>query len=82
MTPRDELHSIIDSILEENLTAAREALAPLADPVWMAMLNAPIDDEPLTEEDLTAIAEGREDARYGRTIKLEDLVAARTGASH
>lgn len=77
MTPRDELHSIVDAILEENLTAAREALARLADPVWMAMLSAPIDDEPLTEDDLKAIAEGREDARYGRTITLDELMAQR-----
>lgn len=77
MTPRDELRSIIDSMPEENLPAARDALAPLGDPVWMALLNAPIDDEPLTEEDLQAIEEGREDARHGRTVTLDELMARR-----
>jgi len=77
MTPRDELHSIIDSMSEENLAAARKALAPLADPVWMAMLDAPIDDEPLTDEDVQALEEGREDARHGRTVTLDELMARR-----
>ena len=73
MIARDELHTLLDSIPEDRLAAAREALAALADPVWLALLNAPEDDEPLTEEDLQAIAEGEEDARLGLTISLDEL---------
>lgn len=77
MIARDELHTILDSIPEDRLDAAREALAALADPVLLALLTAPEDDEPLTEEDLQAIAEGEEDRRLGRTITLEEYIAQR-----
>ncbi|HZO31268.1 MAG TPA: hypothetical protein VFH48_35330 [Chloroflexota bacterium] len=77
MIARDDLHTILDSIPEDRLEAAREALAALADPVLLALLNAPEDDEPLTEEDLQAIAEGDEDQRLGRTITLEEYIALR-----
>jgi hypothetical protein len=72
MIARDDLHAMLDAIPEERLAAAREALAALADPVWLALLNAPEDDEPLTEEDLQAIADGRDDAEHGRTITLDE----------
>ena len=75
MIARDELHTILDSIPEDRLDAARDALAALADPVLLALLNAPEDDEPVTEEDLQAIAEGEEDQRLGRTITLEAYIA-------
>jgi hypothetical protein len=39
-----------------------------------ALTDAPIDDEPLTEEDLAAIEAGWEDYRQGRTITLEELL--------
>jgi hypothetical protein len=77
MIARDELHTILDSIPEDRLDAAREALAALADPVLLALLSAPEDDEPLTDEDLRAIAEGEEDRRLGRTISLEEYIARR-----
>ena len=77
MIAREELHTILDSIPEDRLEAAREALAALADPVLLALLNAPENDEPLTEEDLQAIAEGDEDQRLGRTITLEEYIALR-----
>jgi hypothetical protein len=73
MIARDELHTILDAIPEERLAEAREALAALADPVWLALITAPEDDEPLTEEDLQAIAEGEEDARLGLTISLDEF---------
>ena len=72
MIARDELHTLLDAIPEDRLAAAREALAALADPVWLALISAPKDDEPLTEEDLQAIAEGQEDARLGLTISLDE----------
>jgi len=77
MIARDELHTILDSIPEDRLAAAREALAALADPVLLALLSASEDDEPLTDEDLQAIAEGEEDQRLGRTITLDEYIARR-----
>ena len=75
MAARDKLHTMLDSIPEERLDAAREALAALADPVLLALLNAPEDDEPVTDDDLAAIAEGREDQAHGRTITLDEYRA-------
>jgi hypothetical protein len=75
MIARDELHTILDSIPEDRLDAAREALAALADPALLALLSAPEDDEPLTDDDLAAIAEGREDQAHGRTISLDAYVS-------
>jgi hypothetical protein len=75
MIARDELHTILDAIPEERLNAAREALAQLADPVMLAALNAPIDDEPLTDEDVEALAEARAERERGETIPFEEYVA-------
>jgi hypothetical protein len=72
MIARDDLHAMLDAIPEERLAAAREALAALADPVWLALMNAPDDDEPLTDDDLQAIADGRDDAENRRTITLDE----------
>jgi hypothetical protein len=75
MIARDDLRAMLDAIPDERLPAAREALARLTDPVLLAFLNAPLDDEPLTEEDLTAIAEGRYDMAHGLTVPLADVMA-------
>jgi hypothetical protein len=51
-------------------------MAPVAeklDPVTLSLLNAPVDDEPLTEEDLKALAEADEDIRCGRVMSLEQV---------
>jgi hypothetical protein len=79
MIARDDLHTILDSIPEDRLEAAREALAALADPVLLALLSAPEDDEPLTDEDLQALEEARADREAGRTITLDEYIARREG---
>ncbi len=43
------------------------------DPVWEAFLNAPLDDEPLTEEDIQAIKEADEDFAAGRGRSWKDI---------
>jgi len=75
MIARDDLRAMLDAIPEERLPAAREALAKLTDPVLLAFLNAPLDDEPLTDEDRAAIAEGRFDMANGLTVSLADVMA-------
>ena len=56
---------------------ARDDLAALADPVLLALLSAPEDDEPVTEEDLQALDEARADREAGRTITLDKYIARR-----
>ena len=43
------------------------------DPVLEAFLNAPLDDEPLTEEDMQAIKEAEEDIAAGRVKSWKEL---------
>lgn len=57
---RQHAHEIIDHMPESQLSTAVGLLEKILDPVTLALLNAPIDDEPVTEEDKIAIAEADE----------------------
>lgn len=43
------------------------------DPLAKALAGVPEDDEPLTDDDLAAIAESDKDLAAGRIVALEDL---------
>ena len=58
-TTRQRLRELLDALPEERLDEAAVALRALA---------TPEDDEPVTDEDLEAIREGREEYRRGETI--------------
>ena len=73
MLARDDLHTLLDAIPEDRLPAVREALERLADQVLLAFLTAPEDDELLTDEDITAIEEGRADFERGDTVPFEEV---------
>ena len=73
MLTRDDLHQLLNTIPDNELTAAATSLRPLVDPVLWSLLTAPIDAEPETEEERTAIAEADEDIRLGRLIAHEDI---------
>mgnify|MGYP001582938126 FL=1 len=73
---RTALRKLIDQLPESELVAAHRYLCYLrdeGDPVLQAFLNAPLDDEPLTEEDIKAIEEGKEDIKAGRVYTLEQV---------
>jgi hypothetical protein len=53
---RHELHALVDHIPESDVPAARKILRALADPVELAILTAPLDDEPETEEERATVA--------------------------
>jgi hypothetical protein len=63
-TTRDELRKLVDTIPDERLDEARLALA---------LLNVPEDDEPLTDEELESIREGRIAYIRGEAIPDEEL---------
>ncbi len=78
MIARDDLHTILDAVPEVRLPAVREALERLADPIMLALLMAPEDDEPVTAEDLAALAEAQAESERGELVFLEDLIADET----
>jgi hypothetical protein len=57
--PRQHAHQLIDRLPETQLSALVGLLETIVDPVAAALRNAPIDDEPETEEDKRAAAEAR-----------------------
>ena len=71
-TARERIRELVDALPEDRLTEAEAALAALADPVVLAFLDAPEDDEPLTDADRAAIAEGRADVARGDVVAWED----------
>ena len=72
-TTKRTLHRLVDAIPDANLVTAREAIEPLADPFLLALMDAPVDDEPESEEERAAVAEAFEDLARGRTRPWEDV---------
>lgn len=74
-TTKADLHRLIDALGDDDVDAARQALVVLFadDPVGLALALAPLDDEPLTEEDLAAIREGEAALARGEVISHADL---------
>ncbi len=76
MESRRALHTLVDELPEPELPAAKrflEYLRQAADPLRLALDSAPVDDEPLTEEDLAAIREGFADREQGETVLHEEV---------
>ncbi len=73
MATKEALHRLIDSILEKDLDSAQRALEPLVDPVLLALANAPLDDEPETDEEHAAVAEAWEEYQQGKWVSAEEV---------
>lgn len=70
-----DLHRLVDELPEDREDEARLILEHLRDRQEYSIENAPVDDEPLTEEDLATIRQGREDATAGREVSSAELRA-------
>lgn len=76
MSQRMTLHRLVDSLPEEDLTTAGRLLAGLAataDPVERALLLAPPDDEPDTDDSDGGLSEARRELARGEGISTEEL---------
>jgi hypothetical protein len=71
MTVKEKLHELVDQLDEG---AAREALAYLQDlRLPRGVREAPIDDEPLSDEERAAIAAAHQQLVAGRVISDEEI---------
>lgn len=73
---RSEVHEEIDRMTEKELLGLKEFLATFPDRLGAILRNAPVDDEPVTEEDLRAIAKSQEWFRQngGKGIPHDQVV--------
>ena len=79
MVTREELHQIVDWLPDNMLEAGGQAFLDFlkkTDPVLHALITAPEDDEPETEEERAAVEEAYREIREGRAefIPHEEVV--------
>jgi predicted transcriptional regulator len=77
MTAKEKLRERVEALTEEEAAEALRLLDQQGDPVLAAFRDAPADDEPWTEEDEAAAAEGRADLAAGRTVSLDEVTRER-----
>lgn len=65
------------AVVSAEIAAARQPVIPEDDPLWQAFLNAPIDDEPETEEERLAIAEAKREGVFIDGATVTAMIAAR-----
>ena len=73
---REELKSLIDDLSDNELDTVRhyiQSLHPSHDPVASLLEDVPVDDEPVTDDDLSVIEESDADIAAGRVISMEEL---------
>jgi hypothetical protein len=73
---REELHGLVDDLSDEDLPTAKRFLAYLRnvrDPLIRKMVEAPYEDEPLTEEDIAALDEAYEAIARGEVYSDEEV---------
>jgi hypothetical protein len=72
---RDPLHALIDRIPESELPAAQRFMEFLASSLaYRAALCAPVDNEPVTEGDASAILNARDEIRAGKVIAHGEIL--------
>lgn len=73
--PKQEAHELIERLSTGQVIAAVGLFKAMLDPVEAALANAPIDDEPLTTEEIQALDESREWLKHNESIPHEQVLA-------
>jgi hypothetical protein len=72
---REQAHDLIDRLSTGQVSAVVGLLEAMLDPVSIALANAPIDDEPVSEEEARDIAEGQAAYAGGEDVSNENVLA-------
>jgi hypothetical protein len=72
---KQQLHELVDRLAPRQVYAVRGLLQVMLDPVSRAIANAPVDDEPLTVEEVHALNEAREWLKHNEPIPHEQVLA-------
>lgn len=73
--PKQQAHELIDRISTAQASAVVGLLEAMLDPVSVALNNAPMDDEPVSEEEARDIAEARAAYARGEVVSNQEVLA-------
>ncbi len=68
METRERLHTLVDTLPENEVHVALRFLEFLESERLWSLADAPFDDEPLTSEEEHSLAEAEEDLAHGRVF--------------
>jgi hypothetical protein len=72
---REQAHAYLDRLPPDQLSAVRGLLETMLDPVSRALANAPIEDEEISEGEMSAAAGSREWLKHNKAIPHEEVLA-------
>ncbi len=72
--PKQEAHELIERLSTGQVIAAVGLFKAMLDPVSVALANAPIDDEPVSEDEARDIAEARGAPARGEVVSNEEVL--------
>ena len=75
INPKQQAHELIDRLSTGQASAVVGLLEAMLDPVSAALANAPMDDEPVSEEEARDIAEARAAYARGEVVSNEEVLA-------
>jgi len=77
VSEKQQAHELIERLAPSQVSAVVGLLQAILDPVARAIVNAPIDDEPLTEEERQAVARSEAwfEEQGGKGIPMEEVLA-------
>jgi hypothetical protein len=72
---RDRLHALVDALPDGELADVEQLLESFAtaDPALRTALLAPVDDEPLSDDEITAIERSKREIARGEYVTDDDL---------
>ncbi|MEX2447894.1 MAG: hypothetical protein WD404_04020 [Solirubrobacterales bacterium] len=74
MTAKEKLLERVSELSEAEAEIALRAVKRDIDPVVRLLDNAPLEDEEISAEEESAVAEGRADIAAGRTVSLDEAM--------
>jgi hypothetical protein len=72
---KQQAHELIERLAPSQVSAVVGMLEAMLDPVSRAIANAPVDDEPVSEEEARALAASREWLKHNPGIPHEEVLA-------
>jgi hypothetical protein len=75
MNEKQQAHDLIERLVPSQISAVVHLLEVMTDPVAYSLANAPVDDEPVSEEEAREIAAARASLDRGEGIPHEKVLA-------